>query len=131
MTDFTTTISISMSIHTDTVTNPTVTLTSQSDTVTDYTSSVTVQDVTYSSTIQYTSDVYNQINSQAYSLIEGMSATNNSRFNMLLFWINVNNLQYCKLPYPSSLVGFNWFNKRTVEHSSSKRHSWHHLFILH
>ena len=75
MNDFTTTISISMSIHTDTVTSPTVTLTSQSDTVTDYTSSVTVQDVTYSSTIQYTSDVYNQINSQAYSLIEGMSAT--------------------------------------------------------
>ena len=74
MTDFTTTTSISMSIYTDTVTNPTVTLTSQSDTVTDYTSSVTVQDVAYSSTVQFTSDVHVQTNSIAYSFIENTSA---------------------------------------------------------
>ena len=77
MTDFTTTTSIMSIDSVDTFTPISVTLTlkTPADTVTNYTSSVTVQDVTYSSTIQYTPDVYNQTNNQAYSLIEGMSAT--------------------------------------------------------
>ena len=75
MADFKTITSISMSIYTDTVTSPTVTLTYQSDTVTDYTSSVTVQDVIYSSTVQYIPDYYSQTNSQAYSLFENTSIT--------------------------------------------------------
>ena len=75
MTDFTTTTSIDMSISTDTFTSIAVTLTSQSDTVTSYTSSITVQDATYISAIQFIPDVYNQTNSQAYSLIESTSIT--------------------------------------------------------
>ena len=76
MTDFTAATSI-MNSFTDTFTPISVTLTLQTpaDTVTDYTNSVAVQNVTYSSKIQYIPDIYNQINSQDYILIEGISIT--------------------------------------------------------
>ena len=56
-----------------TFTSISVSLTSKTDPVTDYTSLVTVLNVTYISTITYIPDVYNQINYQSYSLIEGTS----------------------------------------------------------